>query len=300
MTWTRTLTAGYLVCVTAIATAQTPERIWLQPMPPTRAESDWYPRAITIVEGAVVDFDHQQLRVIAAGDEAETIVSARRVIWIEPGAVSSEQADAIEQYESGNYANALSALPAILKQRPPVWRQQWLTMMAANAAWKTSRADIALELVSQLDRRPLPPLVIAWLPVAWKNGGQSAVVVQAAKARLQDPSLAVQLVAASWLLSSADRSEATSVLQSLATQTDRTDIARQAKCLAWRTATPPQVAASSQRWQQELMKLPMVWQVGPTVTLVDKFQSAGQDESAKRLKWSLELTPIHPHPALQD
>ncbi|MGB7329019.1 MAG: hypothetical protein WBD31_29330 [Rubripirellula sp.] len=297
---TRTLVAGCFVCVTAIATAQSPDRIWLQPMPPTRAESDWYPRAITVVEGDVVDLDHQQLRVIVTGDEAETVVSARRVIWIEPGSVSPEQADAIKQFESGNHADALSALPAILKQRPPVWRQQWLTMMAANAAWKTSRADIALELVSQLDRRPLPPLVIAWLPIAWKNGGQSAAVIQAAKTRLQDPSLAAQLVAASWLLSSADRSEATSVLESLATQTDRTDIAWLSKCLAWRTATPPQVAASSQRWQQELRKLPMVWQVGPTVTLVDKFQSAGQDDAAKQLKWALELTPIHPHPALQE
>ncbi len=294
MTGPRTITIFAIGLIATIAHSQTPDRVWLQPLAPTGVESDWYPRSITTVEGNVIDFDHEQIRIIVTGDEAETITSARRVIWIEPGAVSPAQSEAIRKFESGQFAEALSDLPMLLKQRPPVWRQQWLTMMAANAAWRVGRADISLELVSQLDRRSLPPLVTAWLPIAWKNGAQPAAVIQAAKTRLADPSTAVQLVSASWLLSSAHRDEAVAVAKALASQTDRADISILATCLLWRTATPPEVAKSAQQWQKALAKIPMVWQVGPTVTLADKFNTTGQTDAAKHLEWSLELTPIHP------
>ena len=33
-----------------------------------------------------------------------------------------------------------------------------------------------------------------------------------------------------------------------------------------------------------------------TETLIDKLRSAGQADEADRLQWSLDLTPIHPHP----
>ena len=61
----------------------------------------------------------------------------------------------------------------------------------------------------------MPPVAIAWLPVAWQDGRQPADASAAAKARLSDPSVAVQLAAASWLLSSPERSEATAVLRQL-------------------------------------------------------------------------------------
>ena len=47
---------------------------------------------------------------------------------------------------------SLTKLPDVLKERPPVWRQQWITMLASVAAWKSGRSKICLELVSQLDR----------------------------------------------------------------------------------------------------------------------------------------------------
>ena len=55
------------------------------------------------------------------------------------------------------------------------------------------------------------------------------------------------------------------------------------------------VMESVDQWQARLLDLPMVWQVGPTKTLVDKLRSAGQTDAASRLQWSLDLTPIHPH-----
>jgi hypothetical protein len=167
-------------------------------------------------------------------------------------------------------------------------------MLAANAAWKSGRGKIALELVSQLDLRPLPPVAVAWLPVAWRGGVQPPEAVSEAKNRLSDPSPAVQLVAASWLLSSSDRSRAAAVLHRLQTH-DRREIAQLAAVLLWRIATPPTVIESVESWRTKIDTLPMVLQVGPTKTLIDKLKSAGQTEPARRLQWSLDLTPIHPH-----
>jgi hypothetical protein len=278
-----------------ICDARAADRVWLEPPRPTSSQSDWYPRAIKTLTGKVIDLDAKQLRFLVSGDEAETVIAAIRVLWIEPEHVADLEAEMIQQFVDGRYAESLSKLPSVLQRqpRPPVWRQQWITMLGAAAAWKSGRSKIALELVSQLDRRPLPPMSLAWLPVAWKNGVQRADAVTAAKARLSDPSPAVQLVAASWLLSSPDRNQASTVLRRLQSH-DRAEIAFLAQILLWRTATPPQVIQSSREWQAKLEALPLVLQTGPTKTLIDKLRTAGQSDAANRLQWSLELTPIHP------
>jgi hypothetical protein len=270
------------------------DRVWLEPPRPTSSQSRWYPRAIESRSGTVVALDARQLRLRPAASETETLIAAHRVIWAEPETASELESEAIQLFVDGKHAESLSRLPSILEQRPPVWRQQWLTMMAAVAAWKSGRSGISLELVSQLDRRPLPPLAIAWLPVAWKNGAQRPDAVTAAKQRLSDPSPAVQLVAASWLLSSPDRNRTVAVLNHLQSG-QRVEIAQLAEVLLWRAATPPHVIQSATEWQTKLEALPMVLQVGPTKTLIDKLRSAGQTEAADRLQWSLDLTPIHPH-----
>ena len=275
--------------------AQTADRVWLEPQRPTSTQSNWYPRAIEIRSGEVLEFDAKQLRLLLTGDEAETTVAASRVLWIEPGNISELEVEAIRLFVAGEHAQSLATLPSVLKQRPPVWRQQWITMLAACAAWKSGRSKIALELVAQLDRRSLPPIAIAWLPVAWQNGPQPADAVIEAKNRLADLSAAVQLVAASWLLSSPARNQASAVLTKLQTQ-DRADIARLAEILLWRTATPPQVIESAESWQSKVDALPMVLQIGPMGTLIEKLRSAGQSDAAERLQWSLDLTPIHPRP----
>lgn len=290
----------WLICVVlAIIAAAAPlrgddapatDRVWVEPQRPTSTESDWYPRAIQTLSGKVIDLDARQLRFVVSGDEAATIIAADRVIWVEPAEIDALEAEMIQLFVDQRYAESLSKLPNVLQQRPPVWRQQWLTMLAATAAWKSGRSEIALELTAQLDRRPLPALALAWLPIAWTGGRPSADAVTAAKNRLSDPSPAVQLAAASWLLSSPDRAQAIAVLNGLK-GSQRTRIAALAEALLWRTAAPPQVIESARDWQEQLDALPMALQTGPTRTLIDKLRTAGQADAAERLQWSLELTP---------
>lgn len=53
---------------------------------------------------------------------------------------------------------------------------------------------------------------------------------------------------------------------------------------------------SAESWQSKVDALPMVLQIGPMGTLIEKLRSAGQSDAAERLQWSLDLTPIHPRP----
>ncbi|WP_442508293.1 hypothetical protein SH528x_007258 [Novipirellula sp. SH528] len=274
------------------------DKVWLEPTRPTAAQSDWYPQAIQTHMSEIIALDAKQLTMRMAGDEKESLFAAHRVIWIEPADVGEKQAGAIKLFEQKKYDMALRGLLDSLSERPPVWRQQWLSMVAAQAAWRSSRGAIALELVSQLDRRPLPPITLAWLPIAWRNqrGISGAATTDAALNRLDDPSAAVRLVAASWLLSTNRREAATGTLKTLSADNARPVIARLAETVLWRTTPPPEVAAAAARWQERLDALPIVLQVGPTVAIVELLSNANQDEAAERLKLSLELTPPHPHP----
>ena len=178
-------------------------------------------------------------------------------------------------FEEGRDTDVLSGLSDVLNERPPVWRQQWLTMVAAVSAWRTKRGKVALELISQLDQRPLPLMILAWLPIAWTNQITAEPLVADALARLSDPSPIVQLIASSWLLSSVHRNIASEKIKELITS-DRTEVAQLASALLWRVATPEQVKKSAEDWRDEIDRMPLMLQGGPLVLLKSKLRSSGR------------------------
>ena len=265
----------------------------------TTKQSDWYPRPVETLEGRVVDFDAKAMRMVINRDGEETVVAGRRVLWVEPGETSKDERKLIEAFDQGEFATVLTELSGVLQARPPVWRQQWLTMMAASAATQSRRSKIALELVSQLDRRPLPTMVVAWAPIAWTTQRPNDAMIENAIARLEDPSSLTRLVAASWLLSSSHRNKAIAVIETLAKGTNRADIAALASSVLWSTASPLEVKKQSEAWLRQLDAMAMTLSIGPTVALKRKFKSAGLNQAAQSLDWSLELVPVHPHPLLK-
>lgn len=273
------------------------DEIWIAPSRRASKTSSWYPAAIESLRGRVTGLDAKQLTLAVANQEGNTTIAADRVVWIQPSAMSDSQSAMTQAFDEGRFRQSLAFLPEVLKSRPPIWRQQWLTMLAASAAKRSGRPKIALELVSQLDRRPLPPMVIAWLPIDWIPAGRavkstSNVRQQVASDRIGDDSALVRLVAASWLLGTAKRSVAIVQLKSLTRLDQRPTVAKLAQVLLWTTMSPPDVIQSESKWQSQLESLPMVLQVGPTLALQHKFQTSGLTESANRLRWSSELTPI--------
>ncbi|TWU42696.1 hypothetical protein Poly41_09960 [Novipirellula artificiosorum] len=275
-----------------------PDQVWLEPPRPTATQSTWYPQAIETVSGEIAEFDAKRMVLQNRQTKQQRVVAAARVLWVEVGAKDKQQSLAIEQFMKGGFNESLRSLLETLKQRPPIWQQQWLSMMAAQAAWRSGRAAIAIKLVEQLDRRPLPPLVLAWLPVAWSSSRVESETRKVADDQLDNPSPAVRLIAASWLLSSDRRDAAAQTLAGLSRDNARPEIAKLAEVLRWRTTAPPDIARQATRWQEKLDALPLVMQVGPTITLMERFEAGGLTAEATRLRLSLQKTPPHPHPDL--
>lgn len=279
------------------------DQIWVEPLRSSKPQSfsPWYPAPIMHRAVRIIEFGPTTIRFVDWGSNrgAEQQLAASRVLWLERGVASDHESRGLQLFAEKKYAESLPVLVDAIGTRPPVWHQQWLSMVAAQAAWRSGRSELALELISQVDLRPLPPLVLAWLPIQWDSAPTPRDAINAASARLTNPSAAVRLVAASWLLETR-RGQASQVLRLLESDESRSDIARLARMVTRRTASPPEVAELADRWLEELRSLPLVFQVGPTVMLMHKFQASGKHDRSRRLRLSLELTPPHPHPEIME
>ena len=310
----RLVLAAVLFPSVALSESPAADQIWLEPSAVASATDSagsqaWYAPSIDRVIGQVKKFDGSVVSYVPSGATESATHTASRVIWIQRGDVPAAEHSALTLFRDQKYAEALRPLLDSLQARPPVWRQQFLSMAAAQAAWRSGRGKIALELVSQLDRRPLPPMVIGWLPIQWHRAATGAADDTAAIERLSDPSAAVRLVAASWLIASDKRTEAIRTLRQLSAQSATANdqagndqagndhfVRPLAAALLWRVATPVQAKASSQQWLAQIESMPMCMQTGPTIALAEKLDSAGMESESKRLKLSLAETPIAPHP----
>ncbi|QDV47377.1 hypothetical protein Enr13x_72860 [Stieleria neptunia] len=293
-------------------TTEPPHRVRLAPPVETKSQSSgrsspehWYPRPLTTLRGTIETYDAEQLAIVLDGQSVPTRVSSRRVIAVELTEVPPDQAAALESFHQGDFSAALPALVRSISDhdassRPAVWRQQWLSMVAAQAAMRGGQGDIALELVSQLDARPLPMMTLAILPIDWTGAiGGDESMVQMAAGRAASDSLAVKLVVASWLLRSPKyHSAAEAALKRLAEQRDRKTIALLAKQLTFRTQPPPAIEANLRRMENEIEALPMALQTAPIISLLNLVRQAGLTDQAKQWKLTLELAAPNWHPDL--
>ncbi len=276
-----------------------PDQVWIDPERARRDGSDWYPRPIVQRSVRIVEFGAEAIKFIEGGGDEEQRLAAGRVLWVERGTASKHETKGLQLFAEQRYAESLPALIDAIGTRPPVWHQQWLSMVAAQAAWRSGRAKMALELVGQVDRLPFPPLVLAWMPIQWDSSAPSPEMVDAASARLANSSPAVQLVAASWLLST-KRGQASQVLRFLGSDSSRPDVARLAEFVVRRTSPPPEAKERVEQWQDEIESLPIVLQVGPSIMLMHKLQTSGLEKYADRVRLGLKLTPPHPHPEIME
>ena len=270
------------------------DQLWLQPVRTASAAKTWYPPSIQRISGMVSQFDDKRVVLVDQSNQNETQYSASRVLWIESAELSANEKKIREAFLQQDDTQVLSMLPSVLNERPAVWRQQWLTMLASVSAWRTNRGEIALTIISQLDARPLPPLVVAWLPISWMQTTSSPLLTQAAVDWMFDESELVRLTACSWLLSTSKRNEAITVLKQLV-KSNRSEVVSLATALLWKIATPNQVLEQSNDWQATVKGYPMVLQTGPLALINKKLQAANQLGAANRIKWSLELTPRSPN-----
>ncbi|TWU63037.1 hypothetical protein V7x_47740 [Crateriforma conspicua] len=284
--------------------------VWIQPsMPSGRASNGpganrdedfrWFPDPIRRLRVQIIRFDARRLEYVQSPDQPDTnVVAADRVVWAMPTRWQPGQRQAIDALIRGDDDMALRGLLQQTEKRPAVWLQQWMSMAAAQAASRSGRSEIALEIVRQLDRRPMPPMVVGWLPVCWlsSSGRAGGIDAQAARAALSDPSDAVRLVAASALLEK-DRAAASAVLARLSGGQQRPLIAALASAQQMRTLNPAQWAEDWAIHLRRVETLPLAIQMGPLSMAAERTDRAGLDSAAEDLETSLRWAPVAPHPA---
>ncbi|OYP37045.1 hypothetical protein CGZ80_06750 [Rhodopirellula sp. MGV] len=265
--------------------------------------TQWYPHALLELTGQLQTLDQDQVSIITAGQSVPERYAAARLVSAELLQVPDDQQRAIQSFRDGEMTKALTELVNVVsspdpQSRPAVWRQQWLSMLASQAAMRSGRGEIALELVKQLDKRPLPMFVIALVPVDW-TGVAGDNLFEPAAAMASSESLLVKLVAASWLIRSPKyRAAAEAALTRLAAQQDRPVVAKLAAHLAWRSKSPTETKDTFSRERSVVDQLPLALQTGPLLSLLDVARRTSQPDEVKELELALRYAAPTWHPDL--
>ncbi|WP_164104002.1 tetratricopeptide repeat protein [Candidatus Laterigemmans baculatus] len=293
--------------------AEPPARtqIWHQPPPRPGSDSSWLPQPILHTAGEVLEFTPESLRVDSGepgASEAERrredsleLIASERVVWIEPGWTTTSARQGMEAFEAGRYGESIPLLLEAVRDRPPVWQQQWLTGHMALAAAEAGRYPAALELIAQLSRSRPPTPMLCLLPIRWTARAADASAVAAARSQLDAAEPEVRLVAASWMLgSTGDRTAAERTLRELSSDDAHPWLARLADCVLWRRTAVPQIEAAAAGWLKKIDQLPISLQGGPLLCAADRLAAAGQGERARELALAAALLHRHPRPIAEE
>lgn len=210
--------------------------------------------------GEILDYTGQTLTLRTAAG-AEAAIPADRVIevhadWTAPHRRGDELfaedrfAEALEQYRE-------AARP---ETRPWVRRR-----LIAQAVWCYRYLDqpeyAAGAFLTLAKEDPHTPYFEA-IPLAWTSAQPGAVFGNRLRTWLTSNDDLAALIAASWLLSTADRTDAEKKLRELSVHTDAR-IALLAEAQRWRTQLATAAAADVVRWRQTLERTPAPLRAGP-------------------------------------
>lgn len=302
-----TMTLGWrwlLCCVVAMTVVRCEgedvrvDTVWLEPLKTSANADSWFPGSITQHKGIIKSLDHLALRMIVDESPTETTFAAHRVLWIEFGKVSEKESSLTTLFREQKRPESLLLLRDVLREPLPRWRKKWRMIQAANSMWNVTGDSSAFQMMSAIGSEPLPPLILASLPVAWtrSNSERTELNVGQFEANVKTPEQ--RLVFLSWRLRALGRDRAIAAIEMLTNDKTRPYVGKLADTLRWRLANPNEVRENAKLWEAKIDALPMVLQVGPTLMLIEKLEAAGLAEDAKRLRLSLQLTPPFPHPSL--
>jgi hypothetical protein len=277
------------------------DQVWIEPQATTSNEQVFTPRSLIRKDGEVVSIDDKTI-VFTPKNETEPVqIASSRVVWIEPGFEDAASITAVETFRSGKTNPSISLLLDVVAAGPAVWRAQWLSMHLWQAAFQEQKYPAALELVNQIDARPLPPMILGGLPIQWSGERLPVAAIDAARNILATVNAAdkqpkaVRLVAASWLLNEPNENVAEETLRTFSLQKERPALAQLATVLLWRKALPPEVIANRDAWDERLTKMPLTLIPGPRFLAGERYEAAGQSDHALEMYLSLALTSPRPH-----
>lgn len=128
-------------------------------------------------------------------------------------------------------------------------------------------------------------------PLAWDGGLADAPLVALAQQCLESKQPNLQLLGASWLLGTPQRSAAVEVLKKLK-QDIRPEVAHLASAQLWRTELPQASESAVEAWARQVERMPESLRAGPRLLVGLASQRLKQPDRAV-LSW-MEIAILHP------
>ena len=217
------------------------------------------------IVGEVVDFTGERLLLRHPSGREETIKAAR-VVHVESDWVASHQ-QALQHIQTHSYDQALEALTRALREERRVWVQRRLLSLYARCASYVNQSEQAIGSFLLLYGDDPTTQYFDTIPLPWTAAQPQPGLQRRAEKWLAESEKPIErLIAASWLLSTAQRAQATAALRDLVDAPDARIIFL-AEAQLWRTqvvsATPQDVV----RWQERMERMPQAIRAGPCYLL---------------------------------
>ncbi len=252
-----------------------------------KADSD---RASRQVTGMVMDYTGEQLTLRHASGREERIPAAS-VVEIQ-GAWSASHREANELFAAGDYEPAAEKYRLALREEERRWAQRRVLAQLTWCYRNLGRIENAVKAFVPLYRDDSQTPYLAAIPLTWNTSQSPLEVERQAGAWLQDTSSPVaRLVGASWLLSSARRTESLQVLRGFVQDPDPR-LVFLAEAQLWRTQIATSTEKDVKRWQQRVAQMPTLIRGGPYFML-GLGQSRHQQHESAALSF-LRTTILYP------
>lgn len=248
-------------------------------------DGSWYTRPIQQAVGRIESFDRESCRWTGQDGRTRTL-PANRVLTFRHRSEDPEAATLVEALDRDDFDAAFAALPAALRTRPPIHAQQDWVMRVARLAWASGRFGGAESLIKQLDVRPLPPCVVALLPLVWVPTDDATTMTRLRSVLAPDDDLdspLVRLLRASALVYSGRSASAVEVLAPLRRHGTREEVRVLATWLSVAAQTPQDFRGHADVWIRNLSHTPVVLGDGPRRLMIHRLAGVGRESEAERL-----------------
>lgn len=239
--------------------------------------------------GDIVDLNSEQATFVSKNGTRQQKIALSRVVDIAPRR-SAEETQGRRLLAAGDFDRAIASLTQAADKETHRWRKEELAALVAQAELGLGQIDAAGKRLAPLVKEDPDSRLLGYLPIAWKEDFKTPSAANLST-WAGDPSPALKLLAASWMLSGEKRREATALLEKLADGPSRR-LAALAEAQLWRTRMPTAKPLDVQRWFDRIQTFPEDLRAGPY--FVAGLGAARTDQPLLAAEAFLRCAVLHP------
>ncbi len=266
--------------------------LWLDP---NAKPSSWQPLALERYEGRVIGISSQSIRLepipsdLGAASRSQDFNLDRLVRWqLAPRSEAESQAIKLTMHGDARQAARQWIVAATeYKTKETLWRRSYLIAQSYPLLFSSGEYGALFDVIKQNSLADRIPTLCAMLPLCWTNESLPQIALEQASTELPSANAANRLLAASWLLPTAQKDQAIQALRAIAEAKPPSLLAKIASIQLWRELTPDQFAEQQQLLRTQVEELPIALQAGPLIVLAEKYRAIGQADEAADLLLSV-------------